>query len=231
MWLPRAAITVPGLLFLVSAPALPGEFCFDVDLPIPDNGQIVSEQDIVSSEECPEIDDLNVLLGIDHTRVGDLRVSLGYSGGATTPHTEVLLDRPGVPASASGCEGDDVRAVIDDNAVIAAEVTCSATPPAIGGPVIGGDPPDPTLLEAFAGDSPCGIWTLTVEDLADGETGILNEWCFSYTLAPGSGVPASGYPTTAALAVVMLALIGLFVRRWTTPGRLGQGGNGAGPSS
>ena len=61
MWLPRAAITVPGLLFLVSAPALPGEFCFDVDLPIPDNGQIVSEQDIVSSEECPEIDDLNAL--------------------------------------------------------------------------------------------------------------------------------------------------------------------------
>ena len=205
-------------LLLLSAPVLAGtetdEFCFPVNLPIPDGGQVVSEVGIDAGQKCPLIDDLNLVLDIAHTRVGDLRISLGYDSGAGSPHSEVVLDRPGVPDSTSGCEGDDILAVIDDEATTAAEFACSATPPAIEGSVIGGDPPDANLLLAFAGDSPCGNWRLTVEDLADGDSGNLNEWCFQYTIASDDGdVPATGHPAVVTLALLMLVSLAWLARR------------------
>ena len=204
------------MVFLaISAPAWSGvtDFCFQVDLPIPDGGQVVSEVGIDAGDKCPPIGDLNVVLDIAHTRVGDLRVSLGYDFGAGNPHTEVVLDRPGVPGNPAGCEGDDILATIDDEAVLDAESMCLASSPAISGSVIGGDPPDAELLTAFDGDSPCGSWVLTVEDLAEGDAGNLNEWCIQVVIAADEPVPATGHPAIAALVVLMLASVGLLVRR------------------
>ncbi len=56
---------------------------------------------------------------------------------------------------------------------------------------------------------------MTVEDQAEGDTGILNTWCFDYTVAPDPDVPASGNPAAVALAVLMLALLGTRVLRRT----------------
>ena len=67
-------------------------------------------------------------------------------------------------------------------------------------------------MTAFNGDSPCGSWILTVEDLAPGDSGTINEWCIVATIGPeDQDVPAAGGPAIAALILLMLASLGILV--------------------
>lgn len=108
-------------------------------------------------------------LDISHTYVGDLRVSLVSPQG-----TEVILfDRPGLPRTFFGCDGDDLRLDFSDDARNTAtdlENTCD-NQPALEGVF--------QPREAFAnfkGEPVAGVWILKVEDLVVEDAGRLNGW-------------------------------------------------------
>jgi subtilisin-like proprotein convertase family protein len=113
------------------------------------------------------IKDLNVFLDISHTFVGDLTVTLTH---ADTGTSATLINRPGAPPGTFGCSGDDILAILDDEASLAAEDQCGNLP-ALSGLLIPNSP-----LSAFDGESLAGTWTLTVTDSAAPDTGTINDW-------------------------------------------------------
>lgn len=126
---------------------------------------------------------LQVSTDISHTWVGDLTLSLEHIDTGTTV---LLMDQPGVPASANGCSYDDVEVLFDDASLIAVETECSTTPPAIGGVVH----PEQDLV-LFDGEAYTGEWQLTVTDNVDQDTGFLNEWCLLIEQASSTTIAVS----------------------------------------
>ena len=111
-----------------------------------------------------------------HTNVGDLRVTLTSPGGATF----VLFDRPGVPATASGCGENHILATFEDGAALTAtqfETTCNPSTPSAPPPyAIAGTYQPVTPLAALLGTNPNGTWTLTVQDLRAVGGGAIEGW-------------------------------------------------------
>jgi subtilisin-like proprotein convertase family protein len=147
--------------------------CSSPNVSIPDN-DTNGVSDIVTITSGDVLQDLDVRLDISHTWIGDVIVTLRHVDTGTTV---TLIDRPGVPNSTYGCNGDDIDATIDDYGPDGdAESMCNPDP-AIGGRVRGGDPPSSTLLAAFNGESLVGDWELNVSDVVNAYTGQLNQWC------------------------------------------------------
>ena len=111
--------------------------------------------------------DLDVLVRIEHTFVGDLVTTLHHPDGTSV----VLFDRPGVPASTFGCGADNIDAVFDDDAASPAERACGVEP-ALSGRLSPAQP-----LAALSDKPIAGQWRLTVSDNAGGDRGILRQWC------------------------------------------------------
>ena len=121
------------------------------------------------------ITDLDVMVDISHTWVGDVAVVLRNNATATTV---TLIDRPGVPASIFGCSASNIDVTVNDEGVdTAIENQCNA-PPAIRG-----DAPGTELLSAFDGEALATTWRLTVTDSVTPDPGTLNEWCLVATNA------------------------------------------------
>jgi subtilisin-like proprotein convertase family protein len=144
-------------------------------LAIPDNDLEGVSADIVVDGSL-DVDDLNVRLDITHSWVGDLVVRLTH---VETGHTAVLVDRPGIPATTTGCSQPDIAAILDDEAPAAAEDQCSP------GLAIDGTYRPNQALSAFDGDNAAGTWRLTVVDGADDDTGSLDAWCLGVNRPPG----------------------------------------------
>jgi subtilisin-like proprotein convertase family protein len=123
------------------------------------------------------IADVNIQLNITHSWVGDIDAKLTSPNGTTV----TLFDRPGVPASQYGCDGDNLIVTLDDQAANSAaqlEGACSTTPPAISGmykPL--------TALSGFNNSNASGSWTLAVTDYLNNDGGSITSWdiqvCFS----------------------------------------------------
>ena len=184
-------------------------FCSTPNVPIPCNTPDTGVTDTLVVE-CPNgpIEDLEVLVQISHTWVGDLEVMLTKVGGPSV----VLLDRPGLqpplppPGSCCGCSGNDVDAIFSDNGTLDAETQCDNSP-AIHGLVIAGDPADNTLMASFTGEDFCGTWKLRATNGAGVEQGSLLEWCLFHSSGDGdTGVPASS--RNGIIALVGLLLLG-----------------------
>jgi len=207
--------------------------CFAIPTNIPDNNPagVTTTIDI----PCPDstIEDLDLLLQISHTWVGDLTATLSKDGGAPV----VVLDRPGLqpplppPGSCCGCSGDDIDATIDDEGATGVEDECAAGTPTIQGAFIGGDPATNTLMATWDGSDICGSWALNVSDGAGADTGFITQWC----LVPGTdgggdgagdgagdgGGDGGGVPSTTGIGVIVLMLLLLgssayFLRRKAT---------------
>ncbi|MGC2063196.1 MAG: PA domain-containing protein [Thermodesulfovibrionales bacterium] len=141
---------------------------------IPDNNPVgVTSTVAVSADACPSIMDLNVVLQATHTWVGDLIFTLTHNNTGTSA---VIIDRPKVPASPLGCSGDNIDAVLDDEAALPVEDQCSGTPPAIGGTFTPNNP-----LSVFGDEDATGIWTLKAVDAAGGDTGQIIGWSLNLT--------------------------------------------------
>ena len=158
-----------------------------VPYPIPDFGELTpGEPSIVQG--CFTIDNpgiinqVNVGLGITHTWVGDLIVTLTHED---TGRSITLIDRPGVPPGNLGCSGDDITIVLTDSASSPVEDKCNAGPPAISGTY---RPQEP--LAAFIGEAIAGTWTLTVTDNNPIDTGTLDSWTLIPTLKDPACDPA-----------------------------------------
>jgi subtilisin-like proprotein convertase family protein len=112
------------------------------------------------------ITDLDVDIDIAHTWTGDMQITLESPAG-----TQVLI----FDGSADGCSGDDLMVRFDDESVNALDCqagTADAFPEA--------DYIPSNALAAFAGESTLGDWTLSIEDTAGGDPGILNTWALNY---------------------------------------------------
>ncbi|HRQ39383.1 MAG TPA: choice-of-anchor B family protein [Chloroflexota bacterium] len=165
----------------------PNVFCATPNLSIPDNNPTGASHTI-NIPTSANILDVDIYINATHTWVGDLRFVVNHNATNAT-----IIDRPGVPASTFGCSGDNYDVTINDEGPDGnIETQCAASAPAIFGDRVGGDPPNTSLLAAYDGMDIGGDWTITVSDLAGGDTGTLVEWCVVPTLeAAGGGVDLS----------------------------------------
>lgn len=154
-----------------------GEFIADLGSPlsIPDDGSAETSHSMVIAEAWV-VADLEVSVSLSHGWVGDLVVTLTHEDTGTSV---VLIDRAGVPGSSFGCSGNDIEAVLDDEAADAVEDACESAAPAIAGSL---RPEE--ALSAFDGEGITGTWTLTAIDAGLGVSGSLDGWGLSVNAPP-----------------------------------------------
>jgi uncharacterized repeat protein (TIGR01451 family) len=122
--------------------------------------------------------DLDLSISATHTWVGDLVFTLTHVDTSTSV---TVVDRPGVPDTTYGCDGDNIDATLDDEAASPVETECAAGIPAIEGAFTPNNP-----LDAFDGEDLSGEWRLAVSDHVQADPGVLQAWCLLPT-APVSG--------------------------------------------
>ena len=168
-------------------PVVPGSGSFEsgqVLIAIPDGTGVAAFDSIVVAQNATILE-LDVVVQISHSYVGDLKVTLTH---VETGTSVTLIDRPGVPASSFGCSGDDIDATLGDDATLLAENVCASTTPAIGGFLLPAE-----TLDAFDGEDIVGTWTLRVFDLSSSDQGTLDSWSLELNdpeLEPGVGLTA-----------------------------------------
>jgi subtilisin-like proprotein convertase family protein len=173
---------------VTATPGSSGRVCSSTVVTIPDSNP-TGATSVINVGTAGTISDLNVVLTGTHSWVGDLVFNL--SNGTTNV---TFYDQPGVPASTFGCSGDNLPGVVgdDEGSSGSFENSCQNSTPAYtpGGSYTGNSP-----LSAFDGATAAGNWTLTVSDLAAGDTGTLDGWCVDITTGAGPTATPTVSPT------------------------------------
>lgn len=151
------------------------EYCFDVNVSIPDDngGGIASSFDVV---ESGTVLDVRVAIEATHPWVGDLVFELRSPDRVTL----AVIDRPGVVGMDNGCGGDDIDVVLRDDATETIDAAClpeGGGTPAIGGTLL----PDHPFAAAFGGQPTAGNWRMRAIDADPGSTGTFVRWCLQLT--------------------------------------------------
>lgn len=135
----------------------------EVPMAIVDNGTITSTL-TVPAGACDVVTDVNVRLNLTHTFLPDLTISITHNG---TGKGALLFD--------GSCDSDkNLIAVFDDEAATALQC-----------PPIGAYQPLLPLSD-LDGINGAGIWTLTVTDNVELDTGTLNSWGIDLVCGTGS---------------------------------------------
>lgn len=113
---------------------------------------------------------IGVRVDVAHAWIGDLRIRVTAPNGQTATLVDALQRPP-----ASSCDNDDIRASFFDSGATA---TCSQGYPALGGTV------RPATALAPLGGTLAGTWTLSVQDLVNGNNGLLNDWAVEARCLP-----------------------------------------------
>ncbi len=139
------------------------------NLAIPDNALplnvILNGQNIQGQNLGTDVWLDSVQITIDHTYVGDLSVTLESPNGTNV----VLVDRPGVPASTFGCDGNNISATFVTGTGNSVENECNSYTPTIHGEFTAHSGYDLNSLND--GSDPNGAWTLEITDIISGNTG------------------------------------------------------------
>lgn len=171
----------------------------DVPQTIPTQGTVSSTLTI---DEAGSIEDLDVMVNITHTYVGDLRITL------TSPD-----NIPVVLTNRHGAGGDNFSSTIFDDE--ADSTIIQGTPPYNG--IYSPEEP----LSGFDANNMLGTWTLTIEDLAAGNGGTLNGWEIYVIAGPATGGSITGTVTSLAsgepLAGAVVEIVETQVSRTTGP--------------
>ena len=161
----------------------------DVPVSILDNTSVTST--LTVSNYTGTIQDLDLAnLRIHHTYISDLRATL-----ASPQNTVVEL------FIKSTCSQNHLLVTFDDEATLSAtqfNATCNTSDGTVGPPyAIEGTYQPEQALSAFDGESPNGIWTLTLYDDLTGDVGSLENWelTFNTPITPLSN-PTLYYPDT-----------------------------------
>ncbi len=137
--------------------------------PIPDSqGRNVAGRaltDTIRISDSGTVQDLKVVLDINHTWVGDLKIFLIHKTSGTRVR---LVNRPG----RGNCSGNDIKLTLDDKATPNIDTDCSRTNPAYSQSHY--QPSRP--LSRIVGKSLKGNWTLRINDYWQQDTGRLNSW-------------------------------------------------------
>ncbi|MBB5207932.1 putative Ig domain-containing protein [Chiayiivirga flava] len=173
------------------------QYCLTPNLAIPDNVPAGVTSQIVIPDSGT-ITDLQFGMNVAHTWMGDVRISLTKD---TT--TVVLFDRPGVPASTNGCNGNDADIVLDDAATLSAENNCANATPAY---VVGEHYTPNNPLAGFDGMDLAGTWTVNISDNVGIDTGSLVSWCLLPTTTPAVNEAPESEPLADATVEVGEAL-------------------------
>ena len=150
-------------------------FTKSVNIPIPDASPAgISDVFTISGSTDVSIVDIDFIFKAQHTWFGDLIVKL------TAPDsTEItLIDRPGVPLTPDGNEGNNPDLILDDDAPESIETVTFGDLEN----VVGTFRPHPYALATFNGKNHVGDWTIHVSDNVAADTGNLTEWGFIFTL-------------------------------------------------
>ncbi len=126
---------------------------------------------------------VNISITATHTWVGDIRFVLTAPNGTSVN----LLDRPGVPASTFGCDGDDFDFSIVRGTGNEAENICAPAAPAIAGNFTASFGLDLNAIN-LAGGSPNGTWTLAAADFATPDSGIIANWSLVFSSGPVASI-------------------------------------------
>lgn len=168
-------------------------YCQEPGLLIPDD----NERGITDSMTATggPIADLDVFLRINHTYIGDLRVTLAHAPSGVN----LLL------FNKINCMGDDVAALFDDEGNVSIDNACIPDSPVT--PAVSGYPVPTQLLATFDGRWLAGEWQLSVADWAPQDIGTLVEWCLMPSLATHACSTISDVPAVecAALEAVFTA--------------------------
>ncbi len=149
-------------------------YCRAPNEAIPDNDATNGVTDTLSIAGLSgNVESVRLHIRANHTYVGDLSFTLSHEGTSVTG-----IDRPGVPASNFGCNGDNIDVVLDDLAANPVETACATPPPAIAGTLRPNAP-----LSAFAGLPAAGTWNLKATDAVAQDTGTLLEWCLDLSVS------------------------------------------------
>ncbi len=164
--------------------------CASGSVAIPDNSGTGASLPVSVSGLGPSTTaiDVDVRVGITHTRVSDLRATLTHVASGTTVE---LFNRPAVPTVTAACtgSGDNIDALFDDDADYLAETECvDASTPTLSGRF-----KPSASLAAMSGLSVAGAsnWRLDVYDAAAGETGTITQVCVTPTANTDATVPAT----------------------------------------
>lgn len=164
------------------------QYCDLANLAIPDNVPAGVQRTIVIPESA-EITDLQLGLTITHTWMGDIIATLSKDGT-----TQAVFNRPGVPASTNGCNGNNADIVLDDAATLVAETNCTAGANPTAAYIVGEHYQPNVPLAAFDGMDLAGTWTLTVSDNVGADLGTLDSWCLIPATLPFANEPPVAGP-------------------------------------
>ena len=184
-----AATAVAGLAASVALGNEPKSYeqVFDEPLPWNDSGADgpgINRFEIFVPDSGIIKDVKELFLDIEHTWVGDLRITLTHKDSGTTA---LLLDRPGVPDSTFG-NSDDLAGLY--TFIDGGDVFPETTQPDGSGLVPNGAYSGVDSLSVFEGLNKFGTWSLVIEDNAGGDTGALFAWGFTVNNIPAPGALA-----------------------------------------
>jgi subtilisin-like proprotein convertase family protein len=169
---PRLGGLAALLLVLTSGLARAEQICSDNTLvPIPE-GQISDTVFPIAPVPGDTVNDVRVLVWINHARISDLRIGLIHPFQVVS-----IIDRPGVRTDPpNGCTfSDGILAWFEEGAPRDQE-DCFETGGLTNGPYRPW-----TSLSSFYGTSTTGEWTLTVRDEVVGVSGTLVGWCVEWS--------------------------------------------------
>jgi len=140
-------------------------------IPIPDNNPAGASHTIVVPDDFV-VGDVNVGFSTRHPWVGELRVLLSRDGSS-----HALIDRPGVPATALGCDQGGYHVILDDEGMGGSiETLCSsslASPPSYT--------PAPASFAGVEFQRARGHWTIIASDHGASHTGAIDHWGLQIT--------------------------------------------------
>ncbi len=144
----------------------------------------------------------SVCFKVDHTWVGDVIVTLIAPNGTQV----VLADRPGDPAIANGCDGDNIYVCIDEGTGNELENVCGAGVPSITGSYTAANGGDLSTINA-AGGPANGTWQLFASDNAGLDTGAIIEWALAFDDGPVASWTSPGTVCASSGTINLDALV------------------------
>ena len=192
----RTLATVFSLLALATAVASADTFRAEPNLSIPDNVPAGVTDTLSASPSCT-INDVDIVLEVDHTWVGDLIITITHAGTTVT-----VVDRPGrAPGGANvGCSADMACA----RQVILDDETAGNPPPAIECALpsvctscfLNGQVPAQSflpneVLSAFDTSDQAGDWIISISDNEPLDNGTICAWEIRTGCGPSAVEPAT----------------------------------------
>jgi PKD repeat protein len=193
-----------------------------LNIAIPDNDPVgLTNSQTVSSAPGTtlggDVELAAVCFKIDHTWVGDLIVTLTAPNGESV----ILTDRPGIPASLAGCDGDNLDVCVTTGTGNEMENECNNLP-AISGSWTAANGADLELINNTGG-SPNGSWSINISDNAGLDTGSLIEWSLVFDNGPVANWVSPGTVCGSAAPINLdPTVVGLLGGTWSGSGVTGN---------